>query len=163
MRKGTDGVQIREQAHWWLYPSYAKGEGVIMNKNTQNGFTRFDDLPGIDPAIESLLGQGQRRQMEAHLPKGERSRKKKERERAQARKPHRINLDLPQDMKKRLEVLSKREGVPISQLVAFLLIEPVDLLEKNVISLWGYKTASHCPKFECNLDLKRKAEEVARN
>ena len=54
-------------------------------------------------------------------------------------------------------------GTPISQLVAFLLIEPVDLLEKRVISLWGYKTASHCPKFDCTLDLKRKAKEMAEN
>ena len=133
-----------------------------MNKGTQNGFTVFDDLPGIDPAVKSLLGQRQRRQMEAHLPKSERSRKKKEHERAQRRKPNRINLDLPLDLKKRLEFLAKREGVPISQLVAFLLIEPVDLLEKRVISLWGYKTASRCPKFECNLNLKQKAEEIAR-
>lgn len=131
-----------------------------MNKNMQNSFTRFEDLPEIDPAVESLLGQGQRRQMEAHLHRGERSRKKKERERAQRRRPNRINLDLPQDLKKRLEFLAKREGVPISQLVAFLLIEPVDLLEKRVISLWGYKTASRCPKFECNLNLRQKAEEV---
>ncbi len=53
--------------------------------------------------------------------------------------------------------------MPISQIVAFLLIEPVDLLEKSVISLWSYKTASYCPRFECNLDLKRKAKEVAEN
>ena len=132
-----------------------------MNKNMQNSFTRFEDLPEIDPAVESLLWQGQRRQMEAHLPKSERSRKKKERERAQRRRPNRINLDLPLDLKKRLEVLAKREGVPISQLVAFLLIEPVDLLEKRAISLWGYKTASRCPKFECTLDIKKKANEVA--
>ena len=133
-----------------------------MNKGTQNGFTVFDDLPGIDPAVKSLLGQRQRRQMEAHLPKSERSRKKKEHERAQRRKPNRINLDLPQDLKKRLELLAKKEGVPISQLVAFLLYEPVFQLEKRTISLWGYKTASGCPKFECNLDLKRRAEEVSR-
>ncbi len=130
-------------------------------KDNAEGLTNFNNFPGIDPAVQSLLGQVQRRQVEAHLPKNERYRKKKERERTQRRKPNRINLDLPQDMKRRIEVLAKREGVPISQLVAFLLIEPVDLLEKRDISLWGYKTASRCPKFECNLDLKRKAKEVA--
>jgi hypothetical protein len=131
-----------------------------MNRNA-NGFTSFDDLPGVDPAVESLLGQGQRRQDEARLPRTERSRKKKERERAEKRMPNRINLDLPIDLKRRLEHLAKKEGVPISQLVAFLLYEPVRQLESRAISLWGYKTASGCPKFECNLDLKRRAEEVS--
>ena len=135
---------------------------MAMKNDTPKGMTSFNDLSGVDPAVESLLGQVQRRQVEAHLPKNERSRKKKERERAEKRKPNRINLDLPQDLKKRLELLAKKEGVPISQLVAFLLYEPIFQLEKRTISLWGYKTASGCPKFECNLDLKRRAEEVSR-
>ena len=71
-----------------------------MKNDTPKGMTSFNDLPGVDPAVESLLGQVQRRQVEAHLPKNERSRKKKERERAEKRKPNRINLDLPQDLKK---------------------------------------------------------------
>ena len=133
-----------------------------MKNDTVKGMTNFNDLPGVDPAVESLLGQVQRRKVEAHLPKNERSRKKKERERAEKRKPNRINLDLPQDLKRRLELLAKKEGVPTSQLVAFLLYEPIYQLEKRTISLWGYKTASGCPKFECNLDLKRRSEEVSR-
>jgi hypothetical protein len=40
-----------------------------MKNDTQQGFTSFKDLPGVDPAVESLLGQGQRRQDESHLPK----------------------------------------------------------------------------------------------
>lgn len=133
-----------------------------MKNDPSKGMTNFDDLPVIDPAVDSILGEVQRRQVEARLPKKERSRKKKERERAEKRKPNRINLDLPADLKKRLELLAKREGVPVSQLVAFLLYEPVQQLESRAISLWGYKTASGCPKFECTLDLKRRAEEVAR-
>ena len=133
-----------------------------MKNDTSKGMTSFTDLSVVDPAVESLLGQGQRRQDEARLPRTERSRKKKERERADKRKPNRINLDLPVELKKRLELLAKKEGVPISQLVAFLLYEPVYQLESRVISLWGYKTASGCPKFECNLDLKRRADEAAR-
>jgi hypothetical protein len=133
-----------------------------VKNNPQQGLTGFDDLPGVDPAVESLLGQGQRRQVESHMPKTERSRKKKERERAEKRMPKRINLDLPVDLKQRLELLAKKEGVPVSQLVAFLLYEPIALLEKDKDTLWGYKTASGCPKFEANLDLKRRAEEVWR-
>ena len=126
-----------------------------MKNATQQGFTSFEDLPGVDPAVELLIGQGQRRQVESHLPKNERSRKKRERERTQKRLARRINLDLPVDLKKRLEILARKESIPVSQLVAFLLLEPVLQLEKKTISLWGYKTASGSPNFECNLDLER--------
>ena len=134
-----------------------------MKNAAQQGFTSFEDLPGVDPAVESLLGQGQRRQVEAHLPKNERSRKKKERERAQKRIPGRIGLDLPVELKNRLIGLAQKEGVPISQLVAFLLYESINLLEQERISLWGYKTISTSPKFDSNLDLQRKAKDVTRN
>ena len=132
-----------------------------MNTKDDKGMTNFGQLGNLDPAVNLLIDQSHRRQAEAHLPRLERSRRKKERERAQRRRPHRINLDLPVDLKKRLELLSKKEGVPISQLVAFLLYEPLHLLETRSISLWHYKTASRCPKFECNLDLERRAAEVA--
>jgi hypothetical protein len=96
-----------------------------MKKDTQQGFTSFNDLPGVDPAVESLLGQGQRRKEESHLPKEKRSQRKKEQERAKKRLANRINLDLPIELKKQLEMLAKKEGVPVSQLVAFLLYNPV--------------------------------------
>jgi hypothetical protein len=95
-----------------------------MNTKDENGMTRFAELGRLDPAVNLLIDQGDRRQADARLPRVERSRKKKERERAQRRKPHRINLDLPLDLKKRLEARAKHEGLPISQLAAFLLYEP---------------------------------------
>jgi hypothetical protein len=101
----------------------------------QQGFTGFDDLKGVDPAVESLLGQGQRYQIESHLPKKERSHRKNEWERAQKRLANRNNLDLRVDLKNRLELLAKKEGVPISQLVAFLLYGPVHELETHMINL----------------------------
>jgi hypothetical protein len=134
-----------------------------MKSETQKGLTLFENLPSVDPAVESLLGQGQRRQAESHLPRNEQSQKRKERERAQKRLPHRINLDLPQDLKTQLERLAKKEGVPVSQLVAFLLYGPVHQLENRTISLFGYKSASGCRKFEWNIDLKRRVEEVLGN
>lgn len=133
-----------------------------MKTGTPKYFTTFDDLPGADPAVESLIDQGERRRIEAHLPPKERSRVRKERERAEKRLPNRIGLDLPVDLKSRLEMLAKKEGVPISQLVAFLLYGPVHQFEKRMISLWGYKKASGCRRFEWNIDLKRIAEEVRR-
>ena len=130
-----------------------------MISEEESDMTRFTNLGGLDLAVNLLIDQGDRWQVEARLPKVERSRKKKERERAQKRKPHRINLDLPLDLKKRLETQAQLEGVPVSQLVAFLLYEPLHLLECKSLSLWRYKIPSHCPKFDCNLDLKRRSEE----
>jgi hypothetical protein len=129
-------------------------------KPEQNGLTSFGNLPAADPAVETLLGQGERRQAEARLPRQERQRKKKERERAHSRLAGRVNLDLPPELKKRLEALAKKEGVPLSQLVAFLLYESTRSLERREISLWGYKLPSGCPKFEFTLDLKRRSGEV---
>jgi hypothetical protein len=134
-----------------------------MKNINKQGFTGFDDLSVVDPAVESLLDQGQHRNIESHLPKNLRSQRKKERERAQKRLANRVNLDLPVDLKKRLEILANKEGVPVSQLVAFLLYGPVHQLETRMISLWGYKTSSGCRKFEWNIDVKRYAEEVLRN
>jgi hypothetical protein len=129
-------------------------------KLEQNNLTSFGNFPAADPAVETLLGQGERRQAEARLPKQERQRKKKERERARKRLAGRVNLDLPPELKKRLETLAKKEGVPISQLAAFLLYEPLHKLETRETSLWGYKLPSGCPKFEFTLDLTRHAAEV---
>ena len=70
-----------------------------MKNTNKQGFTGFDDLSAVDPAVESLLNQGQRRNIESHLPKNLRSQRKKERERAQKRLANRINLDLPVDLK----------------------------------------------------------------
>lgn len=80
-----------------------------MITKDENNMTRFTNLGNLDPAVNFLIDQGDRRQADARLPKVERSRKKKERERAQKRKPHRINLDLPLDLKKRLETQAKLE------------------------------------------------------
>ena len=133
-----------------------------MKNTNKQGFTGFDDLSGVDPAVESLLDQGLRRNVESHLPKTLRSQRKKERERAQKRLANRLNLDLPVDLKKRLGILAKKEGVSVSQLVAFLLYSPVHQLETRMISLWVYKKSSGCRKFDWNIDLKRYAEEVLR-
>jgi hypothetical protein len=133
-----------------------------MNHN-QQGFTSFDDLPGIDPAVETLICQGQRRQSDSHLPKKKYSRKKKERDQAQKCLAKWINLSLPVDLKNNLEVSANKEDVPISQLVTFLLYSSVYQLESHIINLWGYKPASGCRKFEWNINLKHHSDEVLRN
>ena len=79
-----------------------------MKNDTSPGMTSFTNLWGEDPAVESLLGQGQRRQDEARLPRIERSRKKKEHERAEKRKPNQINLNLLVNLKSAWRIWKKR-------------------------------------------------------
>jgi hypothetical protein len=68
------------------------------------------------------------------LKRSERSRKKKERERALKHKHHRMILDLPVDMKERLFAIANRGDVPVSHLVVFLLLEPMQFLEEKTLA-----------------------------
>ena len=113
----------------------------------------------IDPAVAELLGTLESKQVEARLPKKERSAKTKERRRAQERLPGRVNLDLPVELKQRLFGLAEREGVPVSQLAAFLLLDGAAALETKTGSdlLLGYKKPSSSPKYRHVLDLEQRA------
>ena len=57
-----------------------------MSKNQPNGLTNFGDLGGIDPAVDSSIAQGDRRQADAHLSTKERRKKAKQREHMQQRR-----------------------------------------------------------------------------
>jgi hypothetical protein len=93
-----------------------------MKNTNKQGFTGFDDLSAIDPAVESLLNQGQRRNVESHLPKNLRSQRKN----GSARNAtERVNLTCRPTLK-RLELSQKK--VCRYQLVAFLLYGPVPSL-----------------------------------
>lgn len=48
-----------------------------MNTKDEIGMTPFTELGSLDPAVNLLIDQSDRRRVEAHLPKGERTRKKK--------------------------------------------------------------------------------------
>jgi hypothetical protein len=66
-----------------------------MNDKRRDGLTEFDVFGGLDPAVDSLIERGVRRQAEAHLPGRERKKKARERAKAKARLPRRVNWDLP--------------------------------------------------------------------
>ena len=56
----------------------------------------------IDPAVAELLGTMEQKASERSLPRDDRQRKIKEREKARAR--NRVMLDLPQEIEKRIKV-----------------------------------------------------------
>ena len=76
--------------------------------DTGTTFVDFHANPEVqDPAVNALLSQGEHRQADAHLGKTERKRAKKERERAQARMPGRINLDISESLKAQTDCTSQ--------------------------------------------------------
>ncbi len=128
-------------------------------KGSESTFVDFSDPPERDPAVSALMSATERRQADSRMPKPERTRRQKERRRQQARKDKRINLDLPVDLKRRLVALAEKESVPISQLVAFLIIRPLNEIEAQENPLWGYKKPSRCAKFDSVLDLEKQMKE----
>jgi len=112
-----------------------------MKNTDQQGISGFDNLSDVDPAVESLLDQGQCHNIETHLLRNLRSHQNKERERTKKCLVNRIKVYLLVDLYKRLEILAKKEGVPVSQLVTFLLYGPLHQFETHMISLW----ATRCP------------------
>ena len=162
-RQSIERLRAGQQAHRRLYPGFGTHKGVAMKNAAQQGFTSFDDLPGVDPAVESLLGQGQRRQVESHLPKNERSRKKKERERAQKRIPGRIGLDLPVELKTSDWFWLKKKECRSANWLRFSFMSPFICWNRKGSVCGDIRRFPTSPKFDSNLDLQRKAKDVTRN
>ncbi len=113
-----------------------------------------------DEAVGNLLTAAAQKKAEARLPKEERQRKVRERNRQKERLAKRINIDLPENVKARLVALAKREGVPTSQLAAFILIPALPELEKTENPLWGFRIPSNCSKYAYELDLNKLQDEA---
>jgi len=126
----------------------------MAGKDYTSGTVDFGSTP-----VEVLLTSAGQRQTEASLPKSERKRAIRERRRAQERLSGRIGLDLPVELKGRLVALAKRESVPVSQLVAFMLIDWLPQMENTTNPLWGYLKPSKCAKYDQVIDLEKRNKE----
>jgi len=130
-------------------------------KKTENGSGALVDFSqvGTDEAVSALLASAGRKQADSRKTKPERNRKARERRRQAERMSGRIGLDLPVPMKRRLVALAAREGVPVSQLVAFMLIDPLADMEAATNPLWGYTRPSRCAVFVNTIDLEKRMNE----
>lgn len=124
-----------------------------MNKNQQSGLTDFGDLGGLDPAVDSLITQGERLQADAHLSTKERCKKARQRERMQQRREFRVTYNLPPSNRNQIARLAEKGKFPASQLAAVLLSEALKRLEVGEIDLNKYKVPSNSPRYEWNLDM----------
>lgn len=127
-------------------------------RQPNNNLINFDKRQP-DPAVRKLLTNAEQKQDEARMPKADRQRKVRERNRQKDRLSRRLNIDLPENVKARLVAMAASESVPISQLAAFILIPALDELEKTQNPLWGYKLPSNCAKYEFVVNLEKRQKE----
>lgn len=108
----------------------------------------------IDPAVAALMQHQDERDAEARTPKAERVKRSKDRKKAEDRLPGRVNLDLPPGLKKQVFDLAEAEGVPASQIVAFLLIDGIRRLQSGELITDPYRRPSGSPRYTWNLDIE---------
>jgi len=110
--------------------------------------------PTIDPAVADILGNLDKKQADARLPKADRKAKAKERKKATDRLPGRVNFDLPPDLKKQIFDFAEKERIPASQIAAFLLADGLRRLKAGELSFNQSKRPSESPRYDWNLDIE---------
>lgn len=106
--------------------------------------------PIIDPAVRDIMT---RQEEKAVGSKSDRAKKSKERKKAASRLPGRVNLDLPQELKKRVFALAEAKRIPASQIVALFLADGLRRLESGDLNLDQYRRPSGSPRYDWTLDI----------
>lgn len=94
----------------------------------------------IDPAVEGLVSEGDRRQRRRRLPQDSKARRDAERTRA--------TYDLPQELIDALGDVADAEGMSASGAAALLLAAAVNQYQEGEWTLTGFKRASRAPLYE---------------
>lgn len=117
------------------------------------GFIIFDtEHPEPDPAVQSLISSGQKREKTARLSPKERQ--KKARERAKAAKRNRMMLDIPPEIERWLVEQAEEIGCPISQLAALLLALGIGLVESGEVDVADYRRINRTSRrYEYDLEI----------
>jgi hypothetical protein len=115
-----------------------------MPKNLIN----FGDL---DPAVAAAMGRGDRRQADARLPKDERARVAKQREKDSHRR--RFNMDLDEDLDRRLAALASEYSCPASGLANLAIALFLDAYDQDSIDMRIYLAPSNSPRYDRTIKL----------
>ncbi len=114
----------------------------------KNNLSRRDS---IDPQVSELLKEMEQRQIESQLPRREREKKARERQKISARRERRATYDLPPAIRTRISDLSVQLSIPASQLATLALIRFLEAYENEKLDLGPYKMPSHSPRYDWNL------------
>jgi len=107
----------------------------------------------LDPTTADILQELAERDEQRSMTEAERREHKKAKERLKRR----VNWDLPVDIKERVKAIAEEEGVPESQLAAWLLSRGFESLgqtddERHEI-LMPFKSPSSSPRYDFNLSV----------
>ncbi|GAP11126.1 hypothetical protein BECAL_02311 [Bellilinea caldifistulae] len=111
-------------------------------KRKDNGLI---DLTAIDPVVEATLSQGRRRIAERSLPKDER--KKTIREREKAAKRNRVMLDIDPAIMRDLSKLAEHYEISQSQLTSLALVLFLNAIEKGELDILPYLKPINNPRY----------------
>jgi hypothetical protein len=110
-----------------------------------------EEQSGLDPVVANLLNGMEQRQQEAQLPRKERERLVKERNKIKARREQRATYDLPPVIRESVMRLSESLRIPASQLVTLALARFLNAIENDEIDLGEFKQPSRSPRYDWNL------------
>lgn len=120
-------------------------------------FIKFDlDDMKPDPAVNTLVREGRQRNDDRKLSKRERSKKIKEREKADARKGRRALYDLPPELIEGMRRLAEEHSTTASQLAALAIKRFLTDVNAGEIELRDYYLLSEGPRYERRIALERK-------
>jgi len=105
----------------------------------------------LDPVVANLLSGMEQRQQEAQLPRKERERLVKERNKIKARREHRATYDLPPVIREAIMRLAESQKIPASQLATLALARFLNEYENGIIDLGEFKQPSRSPRYDWNL------------
>jgi hypothetical protein len=112
-------------------------------KRKDNGL--IDLTNAIDPVVEATLSQGRKRIAERSLPKDER--KKTIREREKAAKRNRVMLDIDPAIMRDLAELADRYQISQSQLTSLALVLFLNAVERGEIDILPYLKPINNPRY----------------
>ena len=116
----------------------------------------------IDPAVADLIEEGEQRRAEARLPREQRKKLIKEREKIRERhKSGRATYDLDRDIKKRVEELAKKHGTTASQVAAVLLSYSLEAVSRGKVDFNDCKVPSESPRYEWNINVAQYKKKLA--
>jgi hypothetical protein len=115
-----------------------------------NGF------PAFDKDALSIINQRDKRAAESHLPRAERKRVRREREKSADRKARRFNLDVDEDLKAWAKELAKKHACPASQIVQLAMQRLQDQIANGEVELRNYLSVMDGnPRYEYQVERYR--------
>ncbi|KPL78687.1 hypothetical protein ADN00_05405 [Ornatilinea apprima] len=111
----------------------------------------FERRPILDPIVADLLAGMEQKQAEAQLPRRQREKKIRERQKIRARRDQRATYDLPPFLRQRVKSLAEEHSVPASQLVTLALLQFFEAYDQGQVDLSELKQPSRSPRYDWNL------------